>query len=295
MSMHVLTVLQIIYIMLLYLLVIVGCPAVAVGRYFKKYPFAVRFMAYLVIGNAYTINVVFLLQLLHISNRITLFFAFLIPALVLTAVLNWKYWFKESLVSAGETTHSVLSSTMGFRLLLVKVFGSLGTAVANLIRYFLESLRTNWVDWTGSVFVVLMVLWQYGTNAVNRFGYMASDTPVHNYWINAFSRNDIFVAGVYPHGFHCLIYFFHEIFGIEVFVMLRLYAVLQTTLIYMLLLCFLRTFCKLPMLSYLATTVYAIADIWGENTYCRYFFTLPQEYGMIFILPSMAFLLLFLS
>ena len=184
MSMHVLTVFQISYITILYLLVIIGVPAIAFGRFFKKYPFAVRFMAYLAIGNFYVINVVFALQILHICNRYTLALGFIIPMLVATARLNWKYWFRESLMSAGEATHNVMVSTMGVRLLITRVFGLLGKALATLFRCAAKSIRENWVDWIGSITVAALVLWQYGTNALTQFGYMASDSPVHNYWIN---------------------------------------------------------------------------------------------------------------
>ncbi|MFQ7768290.1 MAG: hypothetical protein ACLRIL_08485 [Fusicatenibacter saccharivorans] len=56
-----------------------------------------------------------------------------------------------------------------------------------------------------------------------RYGYKASDIPVHNYWINELERNNIWVAGVYPYGFHIVIYYLHMVFGIKTYVLLRIF------------------------------------------------------------------------
>ena len=81
----------------------------------------------------------------------------------------------------------------------------------------------------GVLFVVFTatVLVMYGTNMINTYGYCASDIPVHNYWINAMGQNDVFVAGIYPFGFHCVIYYIHTVTGIETYVLLRLFYVVQ--------------------------------------------------------------------
>lgn len=294
MSMEFLTLIQLLYVSLLYIIVYILVPAAVFHRKFEGRPLYVRVMAYLTIGNFYVMNLVYLLQLLHISNRATLILGYLIPVLLAIAVFNWQEWVKASLVNAGETTHNVMVNTMGIRLLFIRLFQNFWQTISNLAKSIGESIILRWMDWIGTIAIILLVCWQYGTNLFCYFGYTASDMLVHNYWVNSMNTNDIFVGGVYPFGFHCIIYYIHSVFGIETYVILRVFSLIETTLIHVMLLCFLRLVCKLETMAYVVTAVYLVINMWGENTYMRYFSALPQEYGMIFILPAVCFLLLFL-
>ena len=293
MVMEVLTLLQLLYIALLYAVVFILIPSAVFHRLFENRPLFVRFMAYVTIGNFYVMNLVYLLQLLHISNRVTLIIGYVVPLLLVVAVMNWREWVKATIVNAGETTHNVIVNTMGFRLLFVRIFQNFGKAFTGLMQMILESLKDRWMDWIGTLAIVIITCWQYGTNLFSYFGYTASDMFVHNYWLNAMNTNDIFVGGVYPFGFHCVIHFLHAVFGVETYVILRVFSLVETVLIHVMLVCFLRLVCKLETMAYVMTAVYLMVNMWGENTYMRYFSTLPQEYGMIFILPACCFLLLF--
>ncbi|MBO4749900.1 MAG: hypothetical protein J5546_06235, partial [Lachnospiraceae bacterium] len=156
------------------------------------------------------------------------------------------------------------------------------------------NISTKWLDWIGTLGIIALVCWQYGGNLFKTYGYTASDMLVHNYWVNAMCDNEIFVAGVYPYGFHCILYYFHAVFGIETYVLLRVFSLLMTFMIHFVLLFFLRLVCKTESAAYIATGFYILLNIWGKNAYFRYYGALPQEYGMIFILPSLFFLILFL-
>ncbi|MBP5282097.1 MAG: amino acid ABC transporter permease, partial [Lachnospiraceae bacterium] len=293
MSMELLTFLQLLYIIVIYLGVVVLIPAAVFHGKFEDHPFYVRYTAYTCIGNFYLMNLVFLLQLLHISNRVTLILGVVIPALIAVAVYHWRDWVKASLVQAGETTHNVIVNTMGMRLFFNRIFQNLGQAFANMFRGIAENLITRWFDWVGTIAIIIIVCWQDGSNLFSVYGYTASDMLVHNFWINAMGDNNIFVAGVYPYGFHAIIYFFHAVFGIETYVMLRLFSLLETMLIHFVLLFILRLVCKTESAAYIATGIYLLLNIWGKNAFFRFYSALPQEYGMIFILPSIFFLILF--
>ena len=293
MSMELLTLLQLISVIAIYLGVIVLIPAAVFHGKFEDHPFYVRYTAYTCIGNFYVMNLVLFLQLFHISNKVTLILGVVIPALLGIAAFHWQDWVKASLVTAGETTHNVIVNTMGMRLFLTRISQNLGQATMNTLKAIAENLSTRWFDWIGTLAIIGVICWQYGTNLFNVYGYTASDTLVHNYWINAMGQNDIFVAGVYPFGFHCIIYFIHTVFGIETFVLLRLFSLLETFLIHLMLLFLMRLVCKTESAAYVATGFYLLLNIWGKNAYVRYFSALPQEYGMIFILPCIFFLILF--
>ncbi|MBO4751075.1 MAG: hypothetical protein J5546_12270, partial [Lachnospiraceae bacterium] len=126
MSMQLLTFLQLILIIALYLLVIVMVPAAVFHSKFEDHPFYVRYTAYACIGNFYVMNLVFVLQLFHVSNRATLILGLVIPALLGIAAFHWQDWVKATLVSAGETTHNVIVNTMGIRLFFARIFQNVG-------------------------------------------------------------------------------------------------------------------------------------------------------------------------
>ena len=163
-----------------------------------------------------------------------------------------------------------------------------------------DSIKNHFFDWVLTAVVTIVFLWMYGTKKLEIFGYTASDMPVHNYWINAMGNginnpenNNIFVAGVYPFGFHCVIYYLHTVFKFETYVLMRIFSLVQLLFIHYVLLAFLRGCCKAKYFPYGAVLVYILAAFWGTNSYLRYYSTLPQEFGMIFILPSIYFLFQF--
>jgi len=249
-------------------------------------------MIYFVIGNVYLMNLVLLLQLLHISNRITLFLGTVLPAVwALARVHNTTV--KDGAFSAARAVNSFLSGTMGGRLLLSKAIRWVGRLLKTAVLRVASSIRHNFFDWAATVGILALLLWQYGCNMFWNMGYCFSDMPVHNYWINALSHNQLFVAGVYPQGFHCIIYYLHEMFGFYNFVLLRMFGLVETLMIHMMLLVFLKVCCRNRYTPYLGMLMYVFADLWNLETYKRYSSALPQEFGMIFILPSISFLIAF--
>lgn len=138
-----------------------------------------------------------------------------------------------------------------------------------------------------------MILKVYGLPLLEQYGYKASDVPVHNYWINAMGENRIFVAGVYPHGFHIILYYLHTVFGIPTYVLMRVFALVETLLIHYMILLFLKGLCKSRFIPYIGLGLYVVPGIYGVGTYTRYLATLPQEFGMLFILPAAYFAIVF--
>lgn len=292
MSIQTLTILQFISILAAYLGMTVLLPAFVFYRKVSGERFCVRFMIYLVIGNVYLMNLVLLLQLLHISNRVTLFLGTALPALwALARVHNTTV--KDGVFSAARAVNSFLSGTMGGRLLFSKMLRSVGRLFKTSFLRVAHSIWHNFFDWVGTVGILVLLLREYGCNMFWNMGYCFSDMPVHNYWINALSNNTLFVAGVYPQGFHCIIYYLHEMFGFYNFVLMRMFGLVETLMIHMMLLVFLKACCRTKYAPYLGMVLYVFTNVWNIETYKRYSSALPQEFGMIFILPSIYFLIAF--
>ncbi len=292
MSMRTLTILQFLSTLAIYSALTVFLPALVFHKKVKGERLCVRFLAYLTMGSFYLMNLVFALQLLHISNRFTLILFTVVPAVWAAIKIN-HIKVKENAIGTAQTVLSFFQGTLGFKLLISNIGKAIGRILWKIIRRVAHDIRKDLLDWLGIGCVVFLVLWLFGTNMTEVYGYCASDIPVHNYWINALGQNNIFVAGVYPYGFHCTLYYIHAVFGIETFVLLRVFCLVQTLTVHLVLLSFLKTFCRSRYMPYLAFVVYTLGNFWNKDVFSRFCSSLPQEFGMIFILPSAAFLMLF--
>lgn len=289
MSMQLLTIIQFAGILGIYIFLAVILPALVFYRKFKPEPFYVRFMVYVTFGNFYIMNLVFAVQLLHISNRFTLILG---TVAVFFLAIKRVYRIRPlySIRNMIQAIVRLLRGTMGIRLLIKRICRYLGSIIKSLLKRMFQSIRHSWMEWICTFIVICLLLWMYGNNMVNAFGYGASDIPVHNYWINEMDKNNIFASGIYPFGFHCVIYYIHTVFGIKTYILLRLFGVVQTIFIHLVLLTFLRACCKSKYIPYTATAIYICINLLDRATYFRYISSLPQEFGMIFILPSIYFM-----
>lgn len=143
------------------------------------------------------------------------------------------------------------------------------------------------------IFICGALLWIYGRQIILTYGYRASDIPVHLSWINQMSRGKIFSKGVYPFGFHCMIYYLHTVFRIDTYVILCEFFFAQVIYLHAVLLAMLKLLCKTKYLPYIGVFTYIVGNFWAGQTYSRFYSTLPQEYGMIFVIPSVYFLIRF--
>ncbi len=292
MSMQALTALQMFGITIAYAVMALALPAALFYRKLKDRTFSIRFMAYLAVGNFFMINLVLILQLLHISNRVTLVL-FTVFSFFVAYVLLYRGRPGQKLAEFLESVSRLADGQYGKRLFLRKGLKRLGALMRKLLIAAWRRFWRNKLDFFLTLLTIGAVLYVYGRNIFMQYGYCASDIIVHNYWINAMDMGELFVDGVYPFGFHCVIYYLHQVFGIETFVLLRLFWVIQTLLIHLLLLAFIRMCCKSRYTAYAGVGIYTAVMLFREDSFTRYLSSLPQEFGMAFILPSIAFLFLF--
>lgn len=293
--MKLVTILQLLGVFVMYFGLTVCLPALIFHKKLQGERFAVRFLACFLMGNFYIINLVLVLQLLHISNRFTLLLFTLVPAAWAGIRIN-QLDVRACVLGVLEFVRRILEGTLGLRLIVSNAGRRLADGVGKRIY---RKGRDSWrevADRLMAVLAVILVLGMFGTNALNTYGYCFSDIPVHNYWIEEMCGNHIFAAGVYPFGFHCVIYYLHQMFGVETYVLLRLFCLAQTLMVHLVLLAFLRIVCRSRFMPYLALILYTFGDYWNRDVVeQRYLASLPQEFGMIFILPAAAFLILFFS
>ncbi len=288
MTMQFYYVLQLIGVVCAYFGVTVLMPGIVLHKVLREKPFMERMLFYFLVGNYAIMNVVFVLQIFHISNRYTLICATLFPFLWLAVKNNQLPIFKwyQNFQRAFKL---LVGKRLGWKTLVM----GWGKRIQNLF----QKAKFAWrkvpgITKTELVLVLLVIVWVlyfYGLIVLSTFGYSFSDILVHNYWVNGLSENQLFVAGIYPEGAHCIFYFLHEVFGLETYIVLSLFGLVQIFCIVFSMLIFLRSCCRNRFLPYLGLGIFLFAGFFHENTYSRYYSALPQEYGMIFLLPAIYF------
>lgn len=288
MSMATLTLWQLTGTFCAYLFVTVGLPAFVFGKRLRGHRAPERFMIYFMTGNFFVVNLVYALQLIKISHPVTL-----ILGTFLTAIITWvkvnHIPVKEISLNHTKKLRRLAGGQMGIKTAVYEIGAWLRSALYRFCRWAGYYLFHRFLDCVLIVLLVAALWYIYGTNLVEYFGYKASDVLVHNYWINSLGDNDIFVSGVYPYGFHCIIYYLHAVFRLDTFVLLRVFAFVENVLIHLMLLCVLRLCCRSRYAAYVGTFAFVIGTFFYGDTYARFNAALPQEFGMIFIFPAVYF------
>ena len=292
MSMTTLVILQFVGIFAAYTGLTVLLPAFMFRRVLRGRRLSEQFLMCYTFGNFYIINIVFAVQLLHISNFQTL--------VLLTVVLSVLIWsrvnrisLRKLIIKNAEACRKLLQGSMGIKGALYRVWQKFIRMLKYAICFFYREVVCNTLQWILAGAIVVALFWVYGRQLILTYGYRVSDIPVHLDWINQMSRGKLFVSGVYPFGFHCMVYYLHTVFRVDTYVILCLFYLVQVFFIHVVLLAMLKMLCRSLYFPYAGVLVYILGSFWARNTYFRFGSSLPQEFGMIFVIPSIYFLIRF--
>ena len=267
-------------------------PEIMFRRILKGRRLSEQFLMSYTFGNFYIINIVFALQLLHISNFFTLTAVTVLMSILIGLKVN-RIPLRRKLADGKKIFCRLSDGSLGIR----SAVGNLVRWIADVCRCLAEIFYKYIVKKPIQNMFILLILgamfWIYGRQIILTYGYRASDIPVHLSWINQMSRGKIFSKGVYPFGFHCMIYYLHTVFRIDTYVILCEFFFAQVIYLHAVLLAMLKLLCKTKYLPYIGVFTYIVGNFWAGQTYSRFYSTLPQEYGMIFVITSVYFLIRF--
>ena len=285
MSMGVITALQILGMFAAYSVISLLLPHIVVGKTLKFKNGYERFVLYTMFGNFYVINMVYLLELLHISYTVTLILLTVVPLAFIKIKLEHipfgkivsEKWDMLRRFAGGQLKLKALRESGKEKRVLTR---------RRKFRAFGKSVTVNIPDILLIAGLITACFYIFGSNLFWNYGYKLTDVVVHNYWINQLSENNIFSKGVYPFGYHNILYYMHQVFGFDTYVLLRNMNIVAVVWITLLLLCFLKLVCKFRFLPYIAAYAYVLFDYYESHTYARFCALIPQEYGMLFVLPT---------
>ena len=287
-----LVILRFLGIFAVYTGVTLALPALMFRRILRGRSLAEQFLMCYTFGHLYIINIVFLLQLLHISNFFTLAGLTAVLSIVIGGRVN-RIPLKQQ---AGNTWHlfgKLLRGRMKLKSAIFLFLGKCAAGIKRLAKFFYRHIVKNPIQSMLLLGIGVCLCWIYGRQIILVYGYRASDIPVHMSWINEMSRGKIFAKGVYPFGFHCMIYYLHAVFRFDTYVILCQFFFAQVIFMHLVLLAMLKQLCKTKYIPYIGTFVFLLGNFWSGQTYSRFYATLPQEFGMIFVIPSIYFLIRF--
>ena len=275
-----------------YMGVTLALPALMFRRILRGRSLAEQFLMCYTFGNFYIINIVFLLQLLHISNFFTLAGLTAVLSIVIGGRVN-RIPLKQQAGNTGHLFGKLLRGRMKLKSAIFLCLGKCAAGIKRLAKFFYRHIVKNPIQSMLLLGIGVCLCWIYGRQIILVYGYRASDIPVHMSWINEMSRGKIFAKGVYPFGFHCIIYYLHAVFRFDMYVILCQFFFAQVIFMHLVLLAMLKQLCKTKYIPYIGTFVFLLGNFWSGQTYSRFYATLPQEFGMIFVIPSIYFLIRF--
>lgn len=292
MTMKTLTILQFIEIFGVYILMTTIVPSIVLNTRIKGKSFCDRFLISYITGNFFIMNLVFALQLLKISNRATLILSTIVVCLIAWKKMN-RVKLEPYVQNTLDVAKRICNKSYGGKNLLLHIREYIRDCIKKLFAKTARLFLKHGVECLLLIVTLVAITWIYGRPIIQGYGYGASDTPVHLFWINAMDENNIFVDGVYPFGYHNVIYYLHKVFNIDTYIFMRVFGFVQAIMLHLVLIMFIRMCCSNKLFAYGPVLFFVLSKYWDAGTYLRYSSVLPQEYGMIFILPSIYYVFRF--
>lgn len=290
MSLELRITLEMTLVFVLYMTVVFLLPHIVLNRYLAKKPLTLRFLICVLTGNFYIIYIVFALFFLKIPGKISLILFTVIPAFLI--------WRKINAPHLAQFFHNIIVSFTRFFLgeaHVKTIFDTFTrrpfTAVKKLGKAILHHIKQHFIEWILLTALIGFNFYYYSYGTIHKYVYGASDLVVHQKWISRMSEGVIFDNGIYPFGFHNVIWFFHECFGIDLTVLLRCFGVTEMAFIYIMLYVLLRKILKSRYTPILGLFLFSVPNLFDFQATMRYQWSLPQEFAMVFLYPCAYFLI----
>lgn len=289
MSFNVVTAQWIVKILFLYSLMVLVLPYLVMRRYLRGKTTAQKFVICTVVGNFFYIMMVLGWGLLHITNRYVLIATTLV--LPLWMLLRRRRRFVQGLRPVWHYAVRFVRRENSFRFCVARLLQWLRRTLGALLAPAVRRLRQNGLEWLLFAGCGVFALWFF--SITNHFGPRASDLVVHMLWINEVDAGSVFGEGIYPFGMHAMIYYLHAVFDIPTARLILLFGTVQAMYIFLMLLAFLKEMCRYRYTPYLAYVAFLAGNFIQSGRYSRYYSALPQEFGMVFLLPCAVALICF--
>lgn len=288
--MHIKSIISLINVFVAYFVLIIMVTSFMIKPIVKDKNIFKRFMLYLVVGNFYIINIVFILAYLNFFNSLSLIVTLLFSTVVIRIILDKKDA-KKIYIESKETIKHLLHGEYGVKLFLQRKLLNIRLRVKFFCTELFKGKKLEWI-----IFLLIMGynIYYYSYNSINFVSYGAPDEEVHLYWIQSLISGKIFPSGVYPHGFHNVLGAITILFGFNAVTVIRSFGVISMVLIMTMLYFGLRKIFTSKYAPLFGIIGYSLLNIYNIESIYRFQFAIPQEYAMIMLIPMAIFLFSYL-
>lgn len=284
-------VLELIQIFILYSVTILGLGDIISRSFTRGKGISYRIIVDLTVGNFYIINITFVLAYLKILKQPIIIIVFLAGAILLRYCFD-KIRMKIYWQHKYSVMRLVLTGEYGGRLAVNRGCAMLMTGCIQRVKSLFSGHGTECL-----LLIVAQIINVYYASyqALNFVSYAAPDVEVHLYWIQSLVGGNLFPAGVYPFGMHCVGASLSLMYGVSAVIVGRMLGVVTTFYIMLVCYIFVKSICRQKYAPILGLILFLTVEFSVGSTFIRYSAMISQEYAMIFLCPIMVFLFRYLN
>ena len=239
--------------------------------------------------------IVFVLSFMKIYNLLTLVLSIIFVILFYIKFKN-RLSFRQKLNDFVFSFSDVINGQLKLSLIIRNYISEKISNISHgLKRFALWYFGKNVFYHLIGTLCILVLAIRRGYFAMTSQAFPTSDVSVHTTWINFLDAGNIFSDGIYPFAMHNVVSAFAKLTFIDVVTVMRFLGPLNAILMGMLLMMIITRIFKSPAAAIITGLVYCISSFGTGAVVDRIFFSLPQEYGMLFILPAGYFMVKFLE
>lgn len=284
--------LEFLQVIIVYVLFVFGTGMLLDRRLVREKCFAFRLITDLVIGNFYIINMTFLFAYLKMLKPVLMFFGYYSIALLICYVSNRKelrdFWKKKR-----KKYELFLTGEYGTRVAIRQVFRNIFSRCRAFVTRYVRAASV--IEVVCVIGILLIFTYYYSYHALNIVSYAAPDEEVHLYWVQSLISGELFPAGVYPFGMHCVEAAMCLIFQLNAVTVARNLGPIVGVIVMLMMYFLLKQISRVKFAPAFGMFLFAIADVVVYSTYNRFYATIPQEYAMMFMAPVIYYVFRYLK
>ncbi len=252
-------------------------------------------MISIIISQVTLSSVVFVLAFMKIYNLLTLVLSLVFVILFYVKFKN-RISFRKKLTEFIFNFSDVMNGQLRMSLIVRRYLGEKLTNISHGVKRFFTFYFDKNAGYhiIGTISLLVLII-RRGFFAMTSQAFPTSDVSVHTSWINFTDAGFIFSDGVYPFAFHNVVSAFAKLTFIDVVTVMRFIGPLNAVFMGVMLMVFITRIFKSPAAACITGMVYCLSSMGTGAVVDRMFFSLPQEYGMMFILPAGYFMVKFLE
>lgn len=286
---------SLIWFIVAYIIVFIMLPAKIMNLKLCDGNFLDNALSCLIISQVTIISVVFLLSFMKIYNYFTLMLALVIIVLAYKKFKN-KISYREKVKGLLYKFSDLITGQLKLSLIIRDFINNRLNYAANAVKrfflFFFDKNAVYHIICAVSLFVLMIRRCYF---CITSNGFPTSDISVHTSWVNFLDAGYVFSDGIYPFGMHNLVSAFAKISFIDVVTVMRFWGPINAVLMCIVIMAFLAKVFKSPAAYTVAAVIYCVSNFGSGAVIDRVYFSLPQEYGMLFIFPSAYFMVKFIE